>query len=514
MTRNPLLLTTICLVHRDRGGSLPDRRARLYEESIQILLDLWRAPKGIPISIQADVARRVLQPVALWMHGQSGRTQADAAEITPVIEPELERARAPVADATRFLELIRDESGLLTGWSGERYGFMHLGFQEYLAAREIRRLALEDGVGGGADALVVLARRFGESWWREVTLLLLALEEPSAVDRFFRTLLDLPELQIDEAFLQQCVAEAAVKSVAPFVDFVRRTVDGGPGFPERQLAALRVIEAAGASALDDMAPLLVRSPAPEIRSWLHERARAAAFPALVCEPGSYELVQIPGGISLIGSPETEEGRFAWEGPQHLVDVAPFWMGRYPVTNQQYGLFLQANPRAAEPGFWAERRFNQPAQPVVGVSWEEARAYADWAGLRLPSEAEWEHACRGWGLTRYYTGDDEVDLDRAGWYDGNSGNATHAVGKKEPNDFGLHDMHGNVWEWVEDDAHYDYKGAPRDGEAWVDFPRVSRRVGRGGSWGNPARSARSACRGSAELGNRRRNVGFRLARSIP
>ncbi|KAB2832406.1 MAG: formylglycine-generating enzyme family protein, partial [Candidatus Brocadia sp.] len=174
----------------------------------------------------------------------------------------------------------------------------------------------------------------------------------------------------------------------------------------------------------------------------------------------------------------------------------FYMGRYPVTNEEYARFLKANPTVTEPAYWADRKYNQPKQPVVGVSWEDARHYAAWAGLRLPGEAEWEYACRAGSKTRYYSGDKDEDLARVGWYTKNSGGQLHAVGEKEPNGFGLYDMHGNVWEWIEDDWHDNYKGAPNDGRAWVDKRRGSDRVVRGGGWYGGAQGCRSAARSTA------------------
>jgi formylglycine-generating enzyme required for sulfatase activity len=148
--------------------------------------------------------------------------------------------------------------------------------------------------------------------------------------------------------------------------------------------------------------------------------------------------------------------------------------------------------------------------VVGVSWEDARKYAQWTGLQLASEAQWEYACRAGTRTRYYTGDAEEDLDRAGWYNGNSGGKLHPVGQKEPNVFGLYDMHGNVLEWVEDNFHGSYDGAPDDSRAWIDDPRGSLRVLRGGSWLREAGYCRAACRGRGVPGFRRALIGFRLA----
>ena len=113
--------------------------------------------------------------------------------------------------------------------------------------------------------------------------------------------------------------------------------------------------------------------------------------------------------------------------------------------------------------------------------------------RLPSEAEWEYACRAGSETEFCFGDDAKRLGEFAWYSENSESKTHPVGEKKPNAWGLYDMHGNVWEWVEDDWHDSYEGAPDDGSAWIDKPRGSDRVVRGGSWGDVARYCRSAVR---------------------
>jgi formylglycine-generating enzyme required for sulfatase activity len=132
---------------------------------------------------------------------------------------------------------------------------------------------------------------------------------------------------------------------------------------------------------------------------------------------------------------------------------------------------------------------------------------------LPSEAEWEYACRAGTNTRFYAGDTEKDLEQVGWYINNSGDQLHPVGEKEPNVFGLYDMHGNVLEWVEDDWHDNYKEAPDDGRAWIDEPRGAYRVIRGGSWYDDARRCRSAGRIIDSPDYRDFIVGFRLARSV-
>jgi formylglycine-generating enzyme required for sulfatase activity len=170
---------------------------------------------------------------------------------------------------------------------------------------------------------------------------------------------------------------------------------------------------------------------------------------------------------MMGSPESEEDRYVEEGPLH----------------------------------------------DVRVSWQNAQLYPAWAGLRLPSEAEWEYACRAGTSTRYYTGNAEKDLEQVGWYSKNSGDQLHPVGEKEPNAFGLYDMHGNVFEWVEDDWHDNYKEVPDDGRAWIDEPRGASRVVRGGSWDVNAADCRSADRYYFSPDDRDNNFGFRLARSV-
>jgi formylglycine-generating enzyme required for sulfatase activity len=211
----------------------------------------------------------------------------------------------------------------------------------------------------------------------------------------------------------------------------------------------------------------------------------------------------------MGSSDSDEWGISNEMPQHTVRVSEFYMGRYPVTNKEYNRFLAENVDAVEPEYWNKRKFNQPRQPVVGVSWKDAKQYARWAGLQLPNEAQWEYACRAGTNTRFYSGDTEEDLDRVGWYSDNSGWKLHPVGEKAPNAFGLYDMHGNVEEWVEDDSHRSYKGAPDDGSTWIYKRRGKYRVFRGGGWDCSAGECRSAGRGGFEPGFVYQCLGFRL-----
>lgn len=229
-------------------------------------------------------------------------------------------------------------------------------------------------------------------------------------------------------------------------------------------------------------------------------------------PGGVELVLVPGGRFLMGSPEDEEGRNDWEGPQHEVELSSFWLARTPVTNAQYREYLKTNPAAREPRSWDDPRYNQGEQPVVGVSWEEAQDYCKWAGLVLPTEAQWEYACRAGTTTRYHSGDREEDLARVGRYRRNSSGRLYPVRRLEPNAFGLHDMHGNVYEWCLDN-HGPYREHPRAGNGLRHEPfGVVPRVIRGGYWRGEARHVRAAYRYGYTPDSRYESVGFRPAQA--
>ena len=188
---------------------------------------------------------------------------------------------------------------------------------------------------------------------------------------------------------------------------------------------------------------------------------------------------IEGGEFDMGSREYEH-----EQPVHRVRVPGFWLAETPVTNAQFGVYLE-HTGAAEPEFWRQKKWSGPQQPVVGVSWHDAVAFCRWLGeqsggaIELPSEARWEFAARAGTKTRFSFGDRDGDLEDYGWFKQNSGRRTHDVATKQPNPWGLYDMHGNVREWCLDEWHGNYDGAPTDGGAWLDGDGY--RVVRGGSW---------------------------------
>lgn len=508
MTRNPLLLANLCLVHRDRGG-LPRGRARLYDECIEVLLERWRESKKLPVTVTAENGRRILQPAALWLHGVDQRVRASSGELAPVLEPVLKAVQWKGGSAENFLRTVRDESGLLTGWGHDEYGLMHLGFQEYLAACELRRQAFE----GETAVLRNLAGHYGESWWQEVILLLLGVGNPSLFTPFMREVVKRPAFAQTAELLDLILEEAAEPTAIPFQELVTQSAGSDADLWARQLKALRVLERLStAASLEELAGTLARHPSPEVQRWLASRRLAAGQEIRITPNGGVELVLIPGGTFWMGSPESERDRLEEEGPRHEVTVSPFYLGRYPVTNEEYGRFLEANPGIKEPEYWSDRRFNRARQPVVGVSWDDAVRFAQWAGVRLPTEAEWEYATRAGSQTRWFYGDDEDVLENYAWYEKNSGGQTQDVGQKQPNTWGLHDVHGNVWEWVQDSWHGSYEGAPTDGSAW-EKGDSGPRVLRGGSWSIELWDVRAARRYRSVPDDRYNVMGFRLAQDI-
>ena len=211
-----------------------------------------------------------------------------------------------------------------------------------------------------------------------------------------------------------------------------------------------------------------------------------------------ELVRVPGGSFQMGSNNGSDD----EKPVHQVTVSPFAIGKYEVTQAQWQAVMGHNPS----------NFKGDDLPVENVSWDDAQEFCRTLSqrtaqsYRLPTETEWEYACRA-GPTGDYAG----NLDAMAWYDKNSENKTHAVGQKQPNAWGLYDMHGNVWEWCADW----YEGSYYGQSAAADPPGPtsgSLRVGRGGGWVNTAAGCRSAFRYASSPGNRGGNLGFRLVRS--
>lgn len=208
-----------------------------------------------------------------------------------------------------------------------------------------------------------------------------------------------------------------------------------------------------------------------------------------------------------------EAMYKPEKPAHAVKIEqPFYLQTTPVTQGQWRRVMGDQPSSFQ-GCGEDC-------PVEMVSWDDARRFINrlnqmesHAGYRLPSEAEWEYAARAGSEAEFFFGSDAAKLGEFAWYSANSENRPHAVAQRNPNAWGLYDMTGNVWEWVEDDWHAAYDGAPADGSAWTGTPRGAARVVRGGGWGVTARYCRSSTRYYGNPAARTSHVGFRLARSV-
>jgi formylglycine-generating enzyme required for sulfatase activity len=230
-----------------------------------------------------------------------------------------------------------------------------------------------------------------------------------------------------------------------------------------------------------------------------------------------EMIAIPGGTFWMGSPANEAERDSDEGPQHQVTVPNFFMGKYPLTQAQYQAIMGHNPYY----------FKGNNRPVENVSWDDAVLFCQklsqrtGKNYRLPSEAEWEYACRAGTKTPFSFGDNiTTDLvNYNGTYPyksapkGKYREQTTDVGTFPPNPFGLYDMHGNVWEWCEDDWHENYIDAPTYGSAWNSRSGSNNKLLRGGSWGGNARICRSANRHRNSRVNRSTYYCFRVVSSF-
>ena len=260
--------------------------------------------------------------------------------------------------------------------------------------------------------------------------------------------------------------------------------------------------------------------------------QADYWPEKLGDNFTLEMVSIPGGTFIMGSPPEELEHRDNESPQHSVTVQPFFMGKYQVTQAQWRFVAQL-PQVNKELKLDPSRFKGDNRPVEQVSWKDAVEFCDRLSrhtkrqYRLPSEAEWEYACRAGTTTPFHFGEtittnlanyQGTDNEEYKW-SGSYGSGPKGVYREETtavgsfgvaNNFGLYDMHGNVWEWCQDDWHSDYEGAPTDGSAWLSSEESSdRKLLRGGSWDINPGYCRSAYRIDLNLGDYYHHIGFRV-----
>ena len=278
-------------------------------------------------------------------------------------------------------------------------------------------------------------------------------------------------------------------------------------------AYLRQFPAGVFRALATVRLAALRGPAADPPGADRQRAPGTVFRDCATCP---ELVVIPAGRFRMGCVSGRDCQ-DHERPVHDVELRSFALGKYEVTFEEYERFSRATGRDRP----NDRGWGRGGRPAINVSWEDAEAYVAWLSretgeaYQLPSESEWEYAARAGTTTRYTWGQDigrnRANCDGCGsrWDD----EETAPAGSFAANGWGLHDMHGNVWEWVADCWHENYARAPRDGSAWTQGGNCGRRVLRGGSWDNGPALLRSASRVRVAAGARSDYLGFRVSRTL-
>lgn len=499
---NPLLLTVIAMVHRDRV-KLPDRRAELYAEAIDVLLGKWEEAKGVQESpilsdgqpFDTGDRRLLLQDLALHLHERKQK-DIEIADLRCFLRArfkELVREAHTVERVIdRFLAMIEERTGLLVARGEGVYAFSHLTFQEYLAAL---------GVGARDDYVAYTLQRAPDPWWREVILLeagYLSTQSTERTTGLIRAIAEQkqePEPYRNLVLAAECLRDVGASRV------------GGNLQHEVQQRLRKNLEAPP--------PILVRwFKKVGVKAWIEQRARA--MEALVrtgagfwtMPYGEPEWVEISAGEFWMGSGDTV----------HRVKLDAYLMARVPITNAQYHLFTQVTGYKA-PEHWQEDRPPKglESHPVVNVSWGGALAYCQWLSqvtgrpITLPSEAQWEKAARGDKDKREYPWGDTFEATRCnnsalGLYE------TTPVGifPEGASPYGCLDMAGNVWEWTRSrwgDYPYPEEGPER--QAREDLAAADRRVLRGGAFDGDPEYVRCASRSVYLPDSRYYVVGFRV-----
>jgi formylglycine-generating enzyme required for sulfatase activity/predicted MPP superfamily phosphohydrolase len=511
---NPLMLQIIALVHRDRG-TLPQRRVELYEECTNVLLEKWDAAKGLKVSITAKEARQLLQPLALWLHEEEERRHAPLEDIARIIKHPLENMNKKGIEPENLLRNIRDRSGIFMGFSEKEYGFTHLSFQEYLAAERIRN----------EWNTPLLIEKYGDRWWREVILLCLALANPPIIEPFLREFIPTDKFKTDIALLMDALKDSLFKPQEPLVEALSN-VALSPESKEniirlfKGMEGPRVIEALKKAVLNrDKAIAIAAFDALETIGEVEgiKRPLPEWMVQIVNSKDNAPMALIPAGTFLYGSRDDDKVAYSDEKPQRVVDLPAFYMDIFPVTNEQYAAFLNAKGLGKRKldewifleGDWQKERCRIKLKgkvyevekgfdkhPVIYVTWHGAKAYAEWAGKRLPTEQEWEKTARG-PEGRTYPWGNRFEKDRCNSWESRKGGTTPVDAYPEgKSPYGCFDMAGNVWEWT---ASLSGKG-------------TDRYVLRGGSWGSYGGVCRCAARYYYDPFARSSSFGFRCARS--
>ena len=511
MARNPVMLTALAVVHWHEKR-LPEQRADLYESILDWLAKAREARPGRPAP---ERCIGLLQNLALAMqaHSKGRQVQAPRHWAAWTIAPAWREARKEDRPrlAERFLVEEELDSGIVVG-RGDDIRFWHLTFQEYLAARAL---------AGQDNKRVWLYRQpeLFQSEWREVVLLLAGVLHHQGVERvdgMIAAVLDRIGNLGKRASLEdyaRCVGllGAAIRDLAPV-----HYQPGDQRYRQALDAVMGIFDARRSRSLPN-----------------EDAIHAAEALGQAGDPRLREdnWVSVGAGRFWVGSQDKDPLRTNYdataafnESPVHEVYLDSYKIGRYPITVEEYGRFIEDEGYSNQK-WWKDWASNQPKEPLdwdtqvlypnrpeVGVSWFEAVAYCAWAGVRLPTEAQWERAARGTTRRKYPWGDEEPDATRAN-YDGRVGHAT-PVGlyPRGATPEGILDLAGNVWEWMSD--WYDATYSPKSPDTNPQGPSTGQsRVLRGGSWESIPWRTRTSYRDSAQPLARFNYYGFRCVKDV-
>lgn len=505
MTESPLMLTMLAVVHWNRK-KLPERRNELYDQAVEYLLESRKEQSSFP----APQRREALQTLALAMF-----THAEGVQRSLGLE-EAGRAVAPLLqveddEARNFLDRESLQSGLLVSRSEGEVEFWHLSFQEYLAALELRT---------GDDYWEVLNQddRLHDDRWSEVVLLLAGclrrIDGPRAGKKLIEKILATGKDRVSRARAVGLVGRVLV-DIKPYGG----DPSAGTDYAKVLEETLEIFEPGG------------RIVEEAVRVEVGEALGQAGDPRLAV--AAENRVQIPGGSFWMGAqgddpkaPGYDREAYDNESPVRRVTVSSFFIGRYPVTVQEYRMFVDAveegylDPKLWDsngwawrtkkghlaPGFW-EEQMRHPNRPVTWVSWYEADAYCRWVGARLPTEAEWEYAARGKEGRRFPWGPEEPDDRRANFNMRLRNLSPVGVYPLGASPEGVYDLTNNVREWCTD-----WFGVyPNEDETDpTGLKSGTSRVLRGGMFLDYSRFLRAAYRRDYPPEYRSGHIGFRVS----
>lgn len=558
LATNPLLCGMICALHRERQEQLPETQVELCEDLCKVLLHRRELESRLQTGLLSPVyselnyeqKRGVVQELAHYMV-RNGQSSVPAEQADRCFAEALRRFPGHLAGGAADLrQAFVERSGLLREPEPERIDFVHNTLKEYLAGDRFAQLGdtgplVEHVLDPAWQPAILFAA--GSRAVGFADRLIERLLDDGGVTRRMSSLIGWPRgadterarkifavrcggatLHLEESIrnklndvLKSASRPASVAESEAFAalgDFVVPFLKYEPNLPAKTaVACIRTLRFIGTpQALDCLWEYFLAERRPSVFAELKD-----AF-AQVNSIGM-QMAMVPPGEFQFGSDEHSAGR-----PVRI--AAPFLLGVVPVTQRQYQHVMRDNPsqfkgddqRPVENVSWldvvkfcirlSEIETLSPYYrvPEQSVADEQVVEILGGDGYRLPTEAEWEYACRAGSSGNWCFGNDERKLKQFAWYDRNSGGTTHAVGQKQPNAWGFHDMHGNVWEWCAD-WYADYPAEP------VTDPRGpeegSIRVFRGGCWGFSPQFCRSAYRSGFTPSDRVSDLGFRVARSF-